>query len=107
MDIQQIMKQAQAMQKKMETLQAELATREAEGTAGGGLVKITVTGKSEMKKVLIDPELLKLEEKDVLQDLVIAAFNDAKSKIEGEFSSAMGGLASEFGLPPGFKLPGS
>lgn len=106
MNIQQIMKQAQAMQKKMEAMQAELATKEAEGSSGGGLVKITVTGKSEMKKIDIAAELLKPEEKDVLQDLIIAAYNDAKNKVEGEFNSAMGNMASELGLPPGFKLPG-
>ena len=105
MNIQQVMKQAQAMQKKMEAMQAELAKKEVEGTAGGGLVKVVLTGKSDLKKVDIDPELLKVEEKDVLQDLIIAAYNDAKNKIEGEMSSAMGDLASELGLPPGFKLP--
>ena len=105
MNIQQIMKQAQAMQKKMETMQQELAQKEAQGQAGGGLVKVTVSGKSEMKKIDIDTELLKPEEKDVLQDLIIAAYNDAKTKVEGEFNSAMGNLASDLGLPPGFKLP--
>lgn len=105
MNIQQIMKQAQAMQKKMESMQAELANKEAQGIAGGGLVKVTVSGKSEMKKIDIDKDLLKPEEKDVLQDLIIAAFNDAKGKVEGEFNEAMGGLAGELGLPPGFKLP--
>ena len=105
MDIQQIMKQAQAMQKKMETMQAELAKKEAEGSSGGGLVKVVVTGKSEMKKVDINVDLLKPEEKEVLQDLIIAAYNDAKNKVEGEFNSAMGNMASELGLPPGFQLP--
>ncbi len=93
------------MQKKMESMQAELANKEAQGIAGGGLVKVTVSGKSEMKKIDIDKDLLKPEEKDVLQDLIIAAFNDAKGKVEGEFNEAMGGLAGELGLPPGFKLP--
>ena len=105
MDIQQIMKQAQAMQKKMEAMQAELAKKEAEGSSGGGLVKVVVTGKSEMKKVDINVDLLKPEEKEVLQDLIIAAYNDAKNKVEGEFNSAMGNMASELGLPPGFQLP--
>lgn len=105
MNIQQIMKQAQAMQKKMEEMQKQLALKEAEGKSGGGLVKVVVTGKSEMKKIEIDAELLKPEEKEVLQDLIIAAYNDAKNKVEDEFNSAMGGLANEMGLPPGFKLP--
>jgi len=105
MDIQQIMKQAQAMQKKMEAMQAELAKKEAECSSGGGLVKVVVTGKSEMKKVDINVDLLKPEEKEVLQDLIIAAYNDAKNKVEGEFNSAMGNMASELGLPPGFQLP--
>lgn len=105
MNIQQIMKQAQAMQKKMEAMQADLANKEAEGQAGGGLVKVLLTGKTELKRVEIDPELLKPEEKEVLQDLIIAAFNDAKTKVEEDFNSSMSGLAGEMGLPPGFKLP--
>jgi DNA-binding YbaB/EbfC family protein len=105
MNIQQIMKQAQAMQKKMEEMQKQLATKEEEGQAGGGLVKIVVNGKSEMKKIDIDRELLKPTEKDMLQDLIVAAYNDAKSKLDGDLNSAMSGFAGELGLPPGFKLP--
>lgn len=105
MDMQKIMKQAQAMQQKMEAMQAELGQKEAEGQAGGGLVRATVSGKGELKKIDINEELLKPEEKEVLQDLIIAAFNDAKGKVESDFSSSMAGLAGELGLPPGFKLP--
>lgn len=105
MNIQQIMKQAQAMQKKMEEVQKQIAAKEEEGQAGGGLVKVVITGKAEIKKVDIDPELLKPSERDVLQDLIVAAYNDAKSKLDGELNSAMSGIAGELGLPPGFKLP--
>lgn len=104
-NIQQVMKQAQAMQKKMEAIQNQIAQKEVEGAAGGGLVKVVINGKADLKKVDIDADLLKPEEKDVLQDLIIAAYNDAKSKVEGELNSAMGNLAQELGLPPGFKLP--
>ncbi len=106
MNIQQIMKQAAAMQKKMEEMQKTLGDKEADGSAGGGLVKVTISGKSELKKIDIDAELLKVEEKEVLQDLIIAAYNDAKTKVDEEFGSAMSGLASQMGLPAGFKLPG-
>ena len=105
MNIQQIMKQAAQMQKKMEEMQKELASKEAEGSAGGGLVKVTVGGKGDMKKIDIDADLLKPEEKDVLQDLIIAAYNDGKTKVDSEFADAMSGLAGQMGLPPGFKLP--
>ena len=105
MDMNQIMKQAQAMQKKMEEMQQKLGTKEAEGSAGGGLVKVTVSGKGDMKKIDISNDLLKAEEKEVLEDLIIAAFNDAKGKVETDFNSSMSGLASEMGLPAGFKLP--
>ena len=105
MDMKAIMKQAQAMQKKMEDMQQKLGEKIADGQAGGGLVKVTVSGKGELKKIDINPELLKPEEKEVLQDLIIAAFNDGKNKVESDFNSSMAGLAGELGLPPGFKLP--
>ena len=105
MNIQQIMKQAAQMQKKMEEMQKQLSQKEESGSAGGGLVKITISGKNDIKKIDIDAELLKPEEKDVLQDLIIAAYNDARAKVEGDYNTAMQGLAGDLGLPPGFKLP--
>ncbi len=105
MNIQQIMKQAQQIQKKMADMQEKLKETVREGQAGGGLVKATVNGKSEFIKLDISPELLKPEEKSILEDLIIAAYNDAKGKIEGDFNNQMSSMASEMGLPEGFQFP--
>lgn len=105
MNIQQIMKQAQAIQKKMADMQEKLKETSREGQAGGGLVKATVNGKGEFLKVDISVDLLKPEEKSILEDLVIAAFSDAKSKVEGDFNAQMGQLAQDMGLPEGFNFP--
>lgn len=105
MNIQQIMQQAQKVQKEMQEAQEKIAAMEFEGQAGGGLVQITLTGKGVVTKVVIDPELCKPEEKEVLEDLVAAAFNDTKKKIEDAMGDTMGGLASSLGLPPDFKMP--
>lgn len=99
------MRQAQQMQEKMQAIQEKLAVKEVEGKAGGGLVKLVVSGKGDLKKIDISPELLAPAEKDVLQDLIVAAFSDAKNKIEGDFNDEMSGIADEMGLPPGFKIP--
>lgn len=104
-NINQIMKQAQAMQKKMAEMQEKLAVTEFAGSAAGGGVAITINGKGDMLKVKIDPSLVDKDDVEVLEDLIIAAFNDAKKKSdnnsESELSGAMGGLS----LPPGFKMP--
>jgi len=105
MNIQKMMKQAQEMQQKMQDMQAQLADEEAEGSAGGGMVVVTLTGKSEMKKIHIDPSLIDPEDKEVLEDLIIAAFNDAKTKVEDTMASKMSELTGGLGLPPGMKLP--
>ena len=101
----QLMKQAQEMQTKMAEMQAKLETLEVTGSAGAGLVSVTLSGKGEMRQVKIDPSLVKPDEAEILEDLIAAAHNDAKSKLEArvqeETSSLMGGLE----LPPGFKLP--
>lgn len=107
MNIQQIMKQAQQIQKKMADMQEKLKESVREGAAGGGLVKATVNGKGEFLKLDVAADLLKPEEKAILEDLVIAAFNDAKSKVEGDFNEQMGKLASDMGLPEGFQFPQS
>lgn len=107
MNIQEIMKQAQQVQKRMQEMQEKLKDTIREGSAGGGLVKATVNGKAELLKVDISTELLKPEEKGILEDLIIAAFNDAKVKVEGDFNSAMSSLASEMGMPADFKFPGA
>jgi nucleoid-associated protein EbfC len=105
MNIQQIMKQAQQIQKKMSEMQEKLKETTREGQSGGGLVKATVNGKGDFLKLDIATELLKPEEKTILEDLIIAAFNDAKSKVEGDFSTQMNAMAADMGLPEGFNLP--
>lgn len=105
MNIQQVMKQAQEMQQKMQQVQDALASKELEGESGGGLVKVTLTGKGVVTKVVIDESLLQADEKEVLEDLVAAAFNDTKQKIEDQFGEEMGRVAQEMGLPADFKLP--
>ena len=98
-------KKAQEMQKKMKELQEGLANLEVEGSSGGGLVKITVTGKGEVKKIKIDPSLMKPEESEILEDLIVAAFNEAKKKSEEASAEEMKKLTGGLNLPPGFKMP--
>ena len=100
-----MIKQAQEMQKKMKELQEGLANLEVEGSSGGGLVKITVTGKGEVKKIKIDPSLMKPEESEILEDLIAAAFNEAKKKSEEASAEEMKKLTGGLNLPPGFKMP--
>jgi DNA-binding YbaB/EbfC family protein len=98
------MKQAQQMQADMQKAQEELASMEVTGQSGGGLVKITMTGKHEVRRVVIDDSLL-ADDKDMLEDLVAAAINDAVHKVEATTQERMAGLASGINLPPGMKLP--
>jgi DNA-binding YbaB/EbfC family protein len=100
-----MMKQAQAMQEKMADMQARLAETEVEGSSGAGLVSVTLTGKSEMKRITIDPSLIDPNEPGMLEDLIVAAHNDAKSKAEARMAEEMQELTGGLGLPPGFKLP--
>lgn len=104
MDIQGLMRQAQAMQQKMQKAQEELNKMLYEGSSGGGMVKITVTGEGVAKKIIIDDSLIKADEKDILEDLLVAAFNDAKKKADDASSSSMKSLTNGIPLPPGFKL---
>jgi hypothetical protein len=99
-----LMKQAQQMQENMRKLQEQFATMEVEGQSGAGLVKVVMTCKHDVKRVAIDPSLLG-DDKEMLEDLVAAAFNDAVRRVEATTAEKMGGLASGLGLPPGFKLP--
>jgi DNA-binding YbaB/EbfC family protein len=99
-----LMKQAQQMQENMKRMQDELAAIEVEGQSGAGLVKVTMTCKHAVKRVAIDPSLLG-EDKDMLEDLVLAAFNDALQKAEATSQSKMAGFTSGLNLPPGMKLP--
>ena len=99
-----LMKQAQTMQDNMKKAQDQLALVEVEGQSGAGLVKIVMTCKNDVKRVSIDPSLL-ADDKEMLEDLVAAAFNDAVRKAEVTSAEKMGGLASGMQLPPGFKMP--
>src|SRR5512134_3465004 len=98
------MKQAQQMQENMRKLQEQLAGVEVEGQSGAGLVKVVMTCKHDVKRVSIDPSLLG-DDKDMLEDLVAAAFNDAVRKAEATTQERMAGLTAGMGLPAGFKLP--
>ena len=100
-----MMKQAGEMQAKMEEMQERIAGTEAEGQAGGGLVRVTLNGKGYASRVSIDPSLMKEEEREVCEDLVTAAINDAKAKIEKASGEAMKELTAGLPLPPGMKLP--
>ena len=99
-----LMKQAQAMQDNLRKAQEELAQIEVEGQSGAGLVKVVMTCKNDVKRVSIDPSLL-ADDKDMLEDLVAAAFNDAVRKAEATTQEKMGSLTAGMQLPPGFKLP--
>jgi DNA-binding YbaB/EbfC family protein len=99
-----LMKQAQAMQDNMKRAQEELAQMEVEGVSGAGLVKVTMTCKNDVKRVTIDPSLL-ADDKDMLEDLVAAAFNDAVRRAEEVSTAKMGKLTAGMPLPPGMKFP--
>ncbi len=101
----QMMKQAQEMQSKMESLQAELGEAEIPGAAGGGMVSVVLSGKGEMRRVKIDPTLVDPGETEVLEDLIVAAHNDAKAKVEAYAAEEMRKLTGGLNLPPGLKLP--
>ena len=103
-DLMGMMKQVRDMQERMEQAQAELAAMEIEGQAGGGLVRITLNGKGDTIKVRIDPSLLKPEEAEILEDLIVAAAQDARSKVETTLQSKMQAVAGNLPLPPGLKL---
>ena len=99
-----LMKQAQQMQENMKRMQEQLATIEVEGQSGAGMVKVVMTCRHDVRRVAIDPSLLK-DDKDMLEDLVAAAFNDAVRRVETTIQEKMGGMTSGLGLPPGFKMP--
>ena len=99
-----LMKQAQAMQEGMKKAQEAIAAMEVEGQAGAGMVKVVMTGRHDVKRVTIDPTLLG-EDKDMLEDLIAAAVNDAVRKAEAAAQEKMEGLTAGMPLPPGFKLP--
>jgi nucleoid-associated protein EbfC len=100
-----LMKQAQQMQQKMADMQAELESVEMTGVAGGGLVQVTLNGKSDLKKIKIDKSLLVPDEAEVVEDLILAAFNDAKQKVSTHAEAEMHKLTGGLNLPGGMKLP--
>jgi DNA-binding YbaB/EbfC family protein len=100
-----MMKQAQQMQQRMQEMQAALDLVEMQGASGGGLVKVTVNGKGDLKHVNLDKSLMDPEETEVLEDLIVAAFADAKAKVELHVSTEMAKVTGGLKLPPGIKLP--
>ncbi len=104
MDLMKMMKQASQLQSKMQQMQADLASLEVQGQSGGGLVKAVITGKFDTKSIKIDPSLLKPEDAEMLEDLIIAALADAKSKAETEIQAKMQEITGGLPIPPGLKL---
>ena len=101
----QLMKQAQEMQAKMAEMQESLGQMEIEGVAGAGLVKVTLNGKGEMRRLRIDPTLANPDEAEILEDLIVAAHNDAKGRIEARVQEETQKLMGGIPLPPGMKFP--
>ena len=100
-----LMKQAQQMQQKMTEMQQQLETLEMTGVSGGGLVQVTLNGKSELKKIKLDKSLMVPDEAEVVEDLILAAFNDAKQKVSTHAEAEMHKLTGGLNLPGGMKLP--
>jgi nucleoid-associated protein EbfC len=105
MDIMGMMKKAQAMQAKLQEAQDELGRLEVEGASGGGMVTVTLTAKGDLKGLGIDPSLLTPADKEMVEDLIVAAFNDAKGKADRASAEKMQALTAGLPLPPGMKLP--
>ena len=100
-----LLKQAQDMQTRMAEMQEQLAQTEVTGTSGGGMVQVTLNGKGEARSVKIDKSLIDPNEAEVLEDLVLAALNDARGKVDTQAAEQMSKLTGGLQLPPGFKLP--
>ena len=100
-----MMKQAASLQEKMKEMQEKVADLEATGVAGGGMVQVVLNGKGFAKKMSIEPQLIKPDEHELLEDLICAAINDAKSKLDEKSQEQMKGLTDGLQLPPGMKLP--
>ncbi len=104
-DLGELMKQAGAMQARLQEVQEKIAAMEVEGQAGGGMVKVTLNGKGYCKGVAIERALLNPDDGEVIEDLIAAAINDAKSKLEADAAAQMKSLTAGLALPPGLKLP--
>jgi DNA-binding YbaB/EbfC family protein len=103
-DIMGLMKQAQAMQQKLQDAQVELENLEVDGSAGGGVVTVKVSGKGNLKAINIDPSLMNPDEKEILEDLIVAAMSDARAKAERVAQERMASITKGLPLPPGLKL---
>lgn len=103
-DLMGMMGKMREMQARMERLQAELDAMEIEGHSGGGLVTVTLNGKGDMRRIRIDPSMMKPDEAEIVEDLVVAAFKDAKTKVEAAMQSKMSEVTGGMPLPPGLKL---
>src|SRR5215470_14786427 len=104
-DISQIMRQAQAMQAKINEAQKKLEAMEVEGSAGGGMVKVRLSGKTALLGITIDPSILSADEKEIVEDLIKAAHDDARRKLEDAQNEEMKGIGGGLGILPGFKMP--
>ncbi|NBX52382.1 MAG: YbaB/EbfC family nucleoid-associated protein [Proteobacteria bacterium] len=104
MDIKGLMRQAQQVQEKMKKIELELANKEYEGSSGGGMVKVIINGSGIAKKINIDPSLIAKDEIEILEDLIVASFNDAKKKSDDSSSDAIKSATAGIPLPPGFKI---
>jgi DNA-binding YbaB/EbfC family protein len=105
MDIMGLMKKAQAVQAKMKDVQEELERLEVEGQSGGGMVKVTLTAKGQMKAIPLDPSLMKPEDREMAEDLIIAAYADARGKADRLMEEKMQAVTAGLPLPPGMKMP--
>jgi DNA-binding YbaB/EbfC family protein len=104
-DLMGMMKQARQLQEKMQAVQEEIAAMSIDGVAGGGVVSVVTNGKGDLKSVKIDPSLLKPEEVEILEDLIVAAMSDARGKAEAAVAQRMQAMTGGLNLPPGMKLP--
>ena len=104
-DISQIMRQAQQMQAKINEAQKKLEAMEVEGSSGGGMVKLRITGKNALISISIDPSLMVADDREILEDLIKAAHDDARRKLEDSQNEEMKGLSGGLGILPGFKMP--
>ena len=100
-----MMKQAQQMQANLQRAQAEIAALEVTGEAGGGMAKVTMTGKHEVRRVVLDPSIVSPDDKEMLEDLIAAAVNDAVRRVEATVQEKMSAVTAGMPLPPGFKMP--
>ena len=104
-NLQQLMQMGQQLQARISKLQESLGTQKITASSGGGMVTATVDGKGEVKEIRLDPACVDKNDVEMLEDLIVAAFNDAAQKVEATIAEKMGGMTAGLGLPPGFKLP--